>query len=138
MAEILARIVAVESPVHEDELARRVARLAGSLRTGARIVEAVKRGLNLAKSSGAVISDGPFLIAPGAVVKVRSRVQASPSLRKGEMLPPQEIAAAIELAKAENGAMSEDDLIVEVSRLFGFERTGPDLREAIAAVASQQ
>ena len=137
MVEILTRIVEIEGPVHEDELARRVARLAGSARTGSRIVEAVQRGLKLAKSSKVIVSDGAFLLAQGAEIKVRSRAQASPSLRKGEMLPPQEIAAAIGLAKAENGLMSEDELIMEVTHLFGFERTGPDLREAISAVASQ-
>ena len=27
--------------------------------------------------------------------------------------------------------ISRDDLVVETARLFGFDRTGPDLREAI-------
>jgi hypothetical protein len=57
-------------------------------------------------------------------------VQSS-TLRKPEMLPPDEIKAAIIQVVEQNYGAEEDQLIQAVARLFGFGSTGAQLREAV-------
>jgi len=47
------------------------------------------------------------------------------------MIAPAEYELAILTIIAEAVAIERDDLVVETARLFGFDRTGPDLKEAI-------
>ena len=47
------------------------------------------------------------------------------------MIAPAEYQLALLTIIAEAVAISGDDLIVETARLFGFDRTGADLKEAI-------
>ena len=47
------------------------------------------------------------------------------------MIAPSEYQFAISIIVSEVVAITRDDLAVETASLFGFDRTGPDLREAI-------
>ena len=47
------------------------------------------------------------------------------------MIAPEEYQLALTTIISETVTISEDDLVVETARLFGFDRTGPDLKEAI-------
>lgn len=133
MAEIVTKIVAVEGPVHEEEIARRVARLFGKDRTGARILDNVMRGLRTALKIGDVSKDGSFWSHSNAeeIAKVRSRSEASSSLRKASMIPPIEIKEAIRQAILNNGELTSDEAVSAVTIAFGFERIGQDLRAVI-------
>lgn len=137
MAPIVQKVVAMEGPVHEEEIARRVASLFGKQKAGSRIVAAVDKALLYAKRSDPplVESDG-FWMTRDAVAQVplRNRSRALPSLRKAAMLPPTEIAEAIRKVLGDNGALSWDELPRAVALLFGFQRTGPEFRPAIVPV----
>ena len=62
---------------------------------------------------------------------VRNRRNAALPLRRATMISPAEYQLALLTIIAEAVAISGDDLVVETARLFGFDRTGPDLKEAI-------
>jgi hypothetical protein len=47
------------------------------------------------------------------------------------MISPAEYQLAITRIISEAVAISREDLTIETARVFGFDRTGPDLREAI-------
>ncbi len=47
------------------------------------------------------------------------------------MIAPEEYQLALTTIIAEAVTISKDDLVVETARLFGFDRTGPDLKDAI-------
>jgi hypothetical protein len=47
------------------------------------------------------------------------------------VIAPAEYQLAILTIIGEAVAISGDDLVVETARIFGFDRTGPDLKEAI-------
>jgi hypothetical protein len=47
------------------------------------------------------------------------------------VIAPAEYQLAILTIIGEAVAISGDDLVVETCRIFGFDRTGPDLKEAI-------
>jgi hypothetical protein len=116
MADVLFRIVQVEGPVHEDELTARVRDLWGLGRAGSRIQDSVARGIRALLVSGRCQREDDCLFLPEAPVPVRSReVVRSASLRKADLLPPQELRAAI----AHYGA-SPSEIAVAVSRLLGF------------------
>jgi len=133
MAEIAARVVWKEGPVHRDEVARRVSSLWSFKRTGSRISQAVNAGLSLALKAEAITNSGHFYDARDRPVSsVRDRSDASSStLRKPEFLPPSEIRfAAVKVVEAYIG-IAPDDATVEVARLFGFKSTSAQLRDVI-------
>jgi very-short-patch-repair endonuclease len=134
MVEVVVRIVEIEGPVHGDEIARRVTRLAGFERTGRRIVEAVNRGLARAVREQRITREGRFYALPDADPAIRDRAAVrAATLRQPEMLPPAEMRAAIvQVASAHYGATT-GELATRVSRLLGFQTTSSQLRALIEA-----
>jgi hypothetical protein len=52
------------------------------------------------------------------------------------MNAPAKIRSAIDLSRKQNGHLSGDELPMIVSHLFGFLRTGPELKAAILKAAA--
>lgn len=131
MMKHVVRVVSVEGPVHESEIVVRIRSAWGLARTGNRIRDAVQAAINAAKRKGE-ISGGPFYIVPGQPVIVRSRAEVeSGTLRRPEILPPDEIATAILQVIKENYGAERDQLAQAVARLFGFGSTSTQLRDAV-------
>ena len=133
LAPHVVRIVEEESPVHIAEVARRMSRLWGYKRCGARIQEAVEQAVRTAVQERLVryaAADRPqFLEREGsAPVVVRDRSKASPTLRDPNMLPPSEIEVAIRQVVKRNVAIRAEECAVEVARTFGFKSTSANLR----------
>ena len=133
LARITQAIVAIEGPVHQDEVARRVTTLFGKSRTGSLISDASFRSLQTLKASRTLVERDDFWMTPAQMENppVRDRSAAPVTLQRANMLSPLEIRAAIKIAERQNGTMSEDDAAMAVTRLLGFRRTGPDLKVAI-------
>jgi very-short-patch-repair endonuclease/DNA polymerase III delta prime subunit len=132
MADAVVRIVEVEGPVHGEEVARRVTRLAGLERTGRRIAEAVGRGLARAVREQRLVRDGRFYALPDTTPAVRDRSQVrAASLRRPEMLPPAEIQAAILQVSGSHYGATGGEIALEVGRMLGFQATGARLRTLI-------
>jgi very-short-patch-repair endonuclease len=138
MAEVLMEILAVEAPIHIEELTVRVRELWGLGRAGSRIQDAVRSAATLLVEREFCVWDGSCITFPGPsdVVRNRERV-ASASLRKPEYLPPQEIRMAIiRIVSAYRGA-ARDETITAVARLLGFQSTSAQLREIIEGEISR-
>lgn len=137
---IAIEIVFIEGPIHDDEVARRIAFLFGKERTGARIVTAVAKGWAAAQAKGKIIriNDSFWLDADQRQdypVRDRSAL-IGPSL-KAEMLPPTETEMAARLVLKENDSVLRDELAQGIARLLGFQRTGPDLKARIDQIVSR-
>ncbi|MFM1767572.1 MAG: hypothetical protein RJA22_101 [Verrucomicrobiota bacterium] len=132
MADLVLRIVRAEGPVHEEEVVVRVRDLWGLGRAGSRVQDAVAAAIQSLRRDGRCQQAEGFLHVPGEPVVVRRRDDvSSPGLRKPELLPPAEIAAAIlALIDAHHGATTEE-LPTAVARVFGFKSTSPLLRAAV-------
>lgn len=132
MAELVRQVVEVEGPVHGDEVVARLRTLWGLQRAGNRIQAAVERGALAARKAGVIADDGGFFSLPGSKPTARDRSEvASAGLRKPEMLPPAEIkAAALAFVTANLGATPEE-VVMGVSRLFGFKATSAQLRQVL-------
>ena len=134
LAGLVGEIVAVEGPIHIDELARRIATAFGRARVGKRIAAAVEHAVGLALRQGAaLVRAGDFVMTPAQAESppVRDRSAETGSLLKAASLPPIEITAAAALIRAESGAIAREELARATARLLGFQRLGPELAEAI-------
>lgn len=102
-------------------------------RAGNRIRDAGLRALDsLLETRSCTWIEGFWTLLPSPQITVRDRFQAESSdLRRAEYLPPCEIRAAALQVLSENARVHRDDLIIEIARRFGFQRTGEDLRGAI-------
>ncbi len=135
----LMRVVSVEGPVHIDEVAHRLSRLWGNGRTGTRIRDRVARAADEAVGRGDISRSGNFLQSltrREVVVRDRSEVK-SQTLRKVEMLPPEEVDQAIMLVVASSVSLSVADCAVQVARMFGFKSTSGDLRRVVERRATR-
>lgn len=141
-----AKIVLQEGPIHQDEVARRFASAFGKQKAGGRIVETSLGALNRQKGKQLVLDDpASTLLAANsfwmtenqrANPPVRNRsYEAGTSLFKAEMIPPVEIARAAQLILQECGTAALDELVMNIAREFGYERTGPEVRSVIEQAA---
>src|SRR6202011_4984463 len=104
----------------------------GLQRTGNRILEHIRTSLEHLARDGHIDQDEEFWSPAGGEPQVvRDRRNAGLPLRRAAMISPAEYQLAITRIISDAVAISREDLIIETARVFGFERTGPDLREAI-------
>lgn len=133
----ILEVVQVESPVHIDETAFRIASAFGLKRAGPRIRARLRV---LAQKLG---RDGRLLMKDGFLWRIdhrqmeffRRRDDNLPSrLRKPEMIAPEEIGVALRRATQASFGIVAADAISEASRLFGFKRAGAEIRATFATV----
>ena len=131
LRDAVTKIVEDEGPIHELEIARRLATVWGKGRAGNRTRETTKRALSAAAHAGLVESSGHFFTISGRIVAVRDRSAVqSQTLLKAEMLPPSEIREALRQFILHHVGCSPEEAVVGATRLFGFRRAGPDLKLA--------
>lgn len=131
MMKHVVEVVTVEGPIHESEIVVRIRSAWGLARAGNRIRDAVKAAIKAAKRKGD-IAGGPFYVVPGQTVVVRTRGDVeSQTLRRPEILPPEEVMAAIIQVVEQNYGAERDQLVQAVARLFGFGSTSSQLREVV-------
>src|SRR5712671_3727446 len=131
MMKHVVRVVSVEGPIHESEIVLRIRSAWGLARAGNRIRDAVQAAIKASKRKGE-IAGGPFYLVPGQQVIVRSRGEVdSNTLRRPDILPPEEVKIAITQVVEENFGGERDQLAQAVARLFGFGSTSAQLREVV-------
>ncbi len=132
IAEVAALVLAVEAPMHRDELIARVRSFWGLERSGTRIQEAIGAAIDLLANAGRCEVADEFLALPGKVVVPRDRTTVqSASLRRIDGIAPSEVQAAIVAAIEAVHGVSEADLPVAVARAFGFRTTSAAIRERV-------
>jgi len=132
MARTVGRIIDDEGPIHFEEVVARVRDLWGLGRAGSRIQGAVSDAIRYLTRSGGMLIEADCYLGPDKVVIVRDRsAAASRSLKKPELLPPQEVREAVmQLVLASHGA-GREEVTVAVARCLGFQTTSQQLRERI-------
>ncbi|OZC02389.1 DUF3320 domain-containing protein [Rubricoccus marinus] len=134
LAKDVADVVAVESPVHQDEVARRIMEASGVGRMGSRIRKAVEQAARRAAADGRVERVGEFLCMPGqqpADVPVRDRSALPTASRSFDVIAPAEVRAAVSQIITTSFGIAAEDLAPEVCRLFGFGQTSAQMRAAV-------
>jgi very-short-patch-repair endonuclease len=137
LGKTVKKILEIESPIHQEEIARRVARAFGLEKAGNRIQEATNKALRAISGSE---SSGQFWRLKEGVlmqVRVRTDVKSRTSL-SAKYLPPEEILLGLRYLIKQSVQIEVSELVQQTSKLFGFSRCGPDLKEAILAVIASE
>jgi len=135
LADLAGKIVSAEGPIHEEEVARRVATCFGKEKAGSRILTATRAALSKAKSgNNDLLTDGVFWYTRGQAdtPPVRDRSAETGATLKAETISVLEIKAAFKIARDDNAGGADEDLVRTVARLLGFKRVGADLQARIA------
>jgi hypothetical protein len=132
LADLLAQVAKVESPVHWKEAARRVLTGAGTKRFGARIQQAFREAVRLGVAGGLFVKRKDFLWDPPMQLPpVRDRSELPAASRRFEFVSPEEIRQAILSVVRESCGIVPDEVPGVVCRLFGFERVTNDMTAAV-------
>jgi very-short-patch-repair endonuclease len=132
LAACVGEVLAIEAPMHVDELVRRVGPAFGVQRVTAR---ARKRVLEVLATVSGYVVDGDFVWAAAMRGSLDVAVRNGGG-RDAEMVPLEEIAAAARDVLAGALSLPMADLVRETARVFGIARIGPKvdarMRAAIA------
>lgn len=129
----LVALVKAEGPAHEKYVVGRLTRAFGLQRAGNRIWEATMTALTFAVNVNGLRRRGPFVWPPaGELERVRvPSPYADDSLRPIEHIPPEELELALLRMTETAESIDPGILRVNVSRIFGFERTGDKIDQAL-------
>ncbi|MBW6525267.1 DUF3320 domain-containing protein [Sphingomonas sp. RHCKR7] len=129
------QVVAVEGPVHVDEVVARIREGWGLKRAGGRIQSAIARAIDVSVRVGRLVQEGDFLSMPGSVPIARDRSSTrSTALRRADMLPPSEIRVAALATVRDNFGATPDQVVQAVSRALGIKATSAQVRAVMLDV----
>jgi len=133
---LLTELVKEEGPIHVQYAARRLVSAWGLGRIGSRVVDAIKEAVRLCQKGGNLRIEGKFLWPPQVTeVPIRVPTQGVPeSFRSIEHIPPEEIKGAMLLIIRHAVGISVESLLVETARIFGFNRTGDNIRKELLKI----
>lgn len=136
LAELVEQIVQLEGPIHQEEVARRVAEAFGKERAGARINKITVKALRKARQYSQALRDGDefwYTLEQQKSPPVRNRSSEQGPILKASSISLIEIRGALDIAREDNAGGSDDDLIRSAAQLLGFRRVGPDLKARLEA-----
>lgn len=135
LAGLIQTVAAVESPVHVDEVAKRLMDAYGVTRSGSRIAARLGVALQHAAAQRLIEVRGGFVYAIGGdPVQARDRSSFGPTERKIELVAPEEIDAALLDVVRLGFSLAPDAAIAAAIDLLGFGRT----TQKISAVVEER
>jgi very-short-patch-repair endonuclease len=135
LAGLIQAVAAVESPVHVDEVAKRLMDAYGVSRAGSRITARLSEALQYAAAQRLIDVRGGFVYAIGGdPVQARDRSSFSSTERKIELVAPEEIDAALLDSVRLGFSLMPDAATAAAINLLGFGRA----TQRIAAVAEER
>ncbi|HEX8018617.1 DUF3320 domain-containing protein [Mucilaginibacter sp.] len=134
----IAEVVKVESPVHFDEVAKRIADAAGIAKVGSRIRYTLTQALNQAQSEKLVVVKDDFIWAPEMEkARVRDRSKLPAAYRKLSLVAPEEIAGAVVQVIGSAISITEEEAIPLVAKLLGFSRVTDEMRQQLSTAVGK-
>jgi Protein of unknown function (DUF3320) len=131
LAELLAQVVNVESPVHWKEAARRVLDGAGIQRFGNGIQQAFEQAVRVGVDRKLFVRRKEFLWGPTMEQPpVRNRSELPAASRKLEFVAPEEVRRAIIIVVEESYGIVPAEVPSAVCHLFGFARVTDEMSTA--------
>ncbi|KON79832.1 DUF3320 domain-containing protein [Azoarcus sp. PA01] len=123
LGDLIQKVVAIEAPVHEAEVTRRLLEAFGVSRAGSRITHAVSRAIEHGVRTGLFEHAGGFLhTQPRGDVRARSRSAFAPAERRIEWVSPEELDAALLQAIHAGFSMEREAAITSAVEALGFGR----------------
>ena len=133
LGEWITEIVKVESPIHFDEMSKRMVEAAGLSKIGSRIKYTLTQAARYAEQQGTIVMQNDFLWSPEMEVPiVRDRSKLPAAYRKIQIVAPEEVYEAIRQIVAGAIAITEEELIPLAARLLGFSRVNDEIKQIIS------
>jgi len=133
LAGWISVVVQVESPVHFEEMAKRITDAAGITKLGSRIRYTLTQALDQAMDEGKVVIKGDFLWAPEMLTPVvRDRSKLPLAYRKLSLISPEEIQEAIRQVVGNAISITEQEAVPLVAKLLGFSRVTDEMRQQLS------
>lgn len=134
----IAEVVEKESPVHFDEMARRIVEAAGISKIGSRIRYTLEAAASYAISSGLIIRKGEFLWQPSMeTATIRNRAKLAQTSRKLVYIAPEEMNQAVVKVVRESIAIQPEVAVPLIAKLFGFSRVTEEMKKELLAILEQ-
>ncbi|QNE41884.1 DUF3320 domain-containing protein [Hymenobacter sp. NBH84] len=132
LANWLAQVVRIESPIHVDEATRRLAQASGATQVGARMRKAGRAAATLAANLHHLRQQGDFLWENTMQTPpLRDRSNLPTISRKLSLLAPEELAHAICTIIAHSFALPREAMYLSTVRLLGFNRLSDEMRQQV-------
>lgn len=128
----IAEIVAKESPVHFEEMSRRILSAVGISKMGSRIRYTLEAAVDYAVNSGLVLKKEDFLWHPAmdtAIIRDRSGLNSTS--KKLIYIAPEEMSEAIVKVVSESIAIQPEVAVPLIAKLFGFSRVTEELKNEL-------
>lgn len=135
LALLIEEVVNVESPVHLDEVFRRIAESYGVSRVGSRIRQQLMIATKVCTSNKKTQKKGEFLWATEMSEPIiRDRSEFQPQYKKISYVSPEELSLAIKNIVNNAVAINREAAIINTGRALGFGRVTEDIKKAIDTV----
>jgi very-short-patch-repair endonuclease/DNA polymerase III delta prime subunit len=132
LANWIIDVVKIESPVHFEEVSRRLGEASGVGRIGNRIKESLDNALKVAIKSKTIRFDKEFLwLKDMKFPVVRDRADLPTTSRKLSYIAPEELSVAIEKVVRNSFAIGVNEAVPVVARMFGFLRVTEKMKQGI-------
>ncbi|MCA1839967.1 MAG: DUF3320 domain-containing protein [Actinobacteria bacterium] len=133
LRRVIERVVAIEGPVAEELVLRRVREAWGIGRAGSRVREAFNAALSELLRANKIIRDGEgFLWMNGQVLPGVRVASTDPDTRRAvSEVSRAELELAVRKVVSDARFISWEELSTYVARLFGWTRKGPDISMAL-------
>jgi hypothetical protein len=100
-------------------------------RAGKKVKRAFRSGVRTLKNQNKIYQNGDFLWPERTDLNFKVRVNTESATRSIGEIPKQEIAKAIAVLLEEGGRMTQDDAILETTRLIGYQRRGERIEKRV-------
>jgi hypothetical protein len=100
-------------------------------RAGKKVQRIFRKQLNNLTRKNEVYESSEFLWPPRKELDFQVRVNTESDNRPIDEIPTEEVALALAIILEEGGSMTKDDLALETTRLFGYQRRGKRIKERI-------
>jgi very-short-patch-repair endonuclease/DNA polymerase III delta prime subunit len=131
----IIQVLKVESPVHVNEVIKRIRENHGLKRTGGKIKKAITKAVEHSARKGKLTKCGDFLWLDTNDVNVRRRGEEVAA--KIDLICDEEISEAAKIILKNQHATHPDELAVQTSRLFGIQSTSKKISQRINDVINQ-
>lgn len=127
LEKMLKTLVECEAPLHIADICSRIAGAFGQ-RAGSRISSRISSVVASLCRKGIIEKRSDFVYASGAKINVRSRLGTGIPV---DRVSPEELNEALLLVLRDGHCFDRNMLINHVRSVFGFERTGPKVKNAV-------
>lgn len=127
----LQDVVVQNGPIQTEAAFRTALEVWSQSRAGKKVQRTFQKGVDELRQRNRVYKQDEFLWPHQDNLNFVIRVNTDMASRPIDEIPIEEVAKAVALILKEGGQMTKDDLVLETTRLFGYQRRGKRIEDRI-------